>query len=76
MQYLHKFWRNKKARRLIFIPHVKEHKHKTKKSGKMLLIIDNAPGHPSGELLGRNSLLLSLKIRNGYRNRRLAVVVT
>ncbi|KRX26316.1 Calmodulin, partial [Trichinella nelsoni] len=36
---------------LIFIPHVKECQHKTKKSGKMLLIIDNAPCHSCCELL-------------------------
>ncbi|KRZ65661.1 hypothetical protein T10_12815 [Trichinella papuae] len=41
----------------IFIPHVKEQKHKTKKLGKMLLIIDNAPGHPSCELLDRVNVL-------------------
>ncbi|KRZ17872.1 hypothetical protein T11_6524 [Trichinella zimbabwensis] len=32
-----------------------EYQQKTKKSGKMLLIIDNAPGHPSCELLDREN---------------------
>ncbi|KRY10234.1 Jerky -like protein-like [Trichinella patagoniensis] len=37
----------------IFIPHVKEYQKKAKRSGKVLLIIDNAPSHPSCEMLDR-----------------------
>ncbi|KRZ48793.1 Jerky -like protein-like [Trichinella nativa] len=37
----------------IFIPHVKENQKKAKRSGKVLLIIDNAPSHPSCEMLDR-----------------------
>ncbi|KRZ11480.1 Jerky -like protein-like [Trichinella zimbabwensis] len=44
----------------IFIPHVKEYQQKTKKSGKMLLIIDNAPCHPSCELLDRENGLFKV----------------
>ncbi|KRY38269.1 Calmodulin, partial [Trichinella spiralis] len=44
----------------IFIPHVKEYQHKTKKSGKMLLIIDNAPCHSCCELLDRKNGLFKV----------------
>ncbi|KRZ52268.1 Jerky -like protein-like [Trichinella nativa] len=38
-----------------FIPYVKEYQQKTKRSGKVLLIIDNAPCHPSSEWLDREN---------------------
>ncbi|KRZ87393.1 Jerky -like protein-like [Trichinella sp. T8] len=40
---------------MTFIPHVKEYQQKTKRSGKVLLIIDNAPCHPSSEWLDREN---------------------
>ncbi|KRX70529.1 Jerky -like protein-like [Trichinella sp. T6] len=57
-----------------FIPYVKEYQQKTKRSGKVLLIIDNAPCHPSSEWLDReNGLLKCLKKR--YRKQLLRKIV-
>ncbi|KRZ17133.1 Jerky -like protein-like [Trichinella zimbabwensis] len=44
-----------------FIPHVEEYQQKTKRSGKVLLIIDNAPCHPSSELLDRKNGLFKFE---------------
>ncbi|KRX98496.1 Jerky -like protein-like [Trichinella pseudospiralis] len=43
-----------------FIPHVEEYQQKAKRSGKVLLIIDNAPCHPSSELLYRKDSLFKV----------------
>ncbi|KRZ02275.1 Jerky -like protein-like, partial [Trichinella zimbabwensis] len=43
-----------------FIPHVEEYQQKTSRTGKVLLIIDNAPCHPSSELLDRKNGLFKV----------------
>ncbi|KRY93331.1 Jerky -like protein-like [Trichinella pseudospiralis] len=43
-----------------FIPHVEEYQQKAKRSGKVLPIIDNAPCHPSSELLYRKDSLFKV----------------
>ncbi|KRZ45425.1 Jerky -like protein-like [Trichinella pseudospiralis] len=44
----------------FFIPHVEEYQQKAKRSGKVLLIIDNAHCHPSSELLYRKDSLFKV----------------